>query len=501
MSTERCNNHTCKKAIDTEEGTWHTCSLCKSPAYCSEACRVIDWPLHACANIYTTPSLEQGIAVPYFYEDMLTEAELEGIPASDPIFQSYVVRHCNTNRVVTEYEIPPLVGLPAIAKKGTITESRGIGPNSALTNLGDTFKLEVSFDHQFIGKSDNVTGKIPYDMIFKGTGPNEKAKKLAAGIKRTFTKASESWVFWPNPAEVVNKQWILPSLKGSIVVTLSVGDTVLSFVSGSYTLTAPPKGFLGRAARKIKQMFTKQNNIKFGDIQGISPKNIQVFRMADHKGNGLILSFSVPEGTTDAQLVDIEYIQPIRNTKLDINVPSSDKGSKNARAETPPPIPPRDTVESEFSCDARDFEQVVGLAMALDYVMSCCDAPTASRLEGPSGVIRTYARTMMERDGEAPDDISNEVGVSINSALDILYRNPLLPKINPSDADLEGLGESLDAEMKELEGASGLKRTASDLLRTNAKARIGHYLGVLALAKETGEEIQDVKARLEAHLF
>lgn len=95
----RCQNHICEKKVHVDK-EYHTCTLCKTPIYCSSDCYLIDWPLHACKNLFEVSTPAGMVAVPYHYEDTLTDKDLSEIPLSDPIHSNYAVRYVNPNREV-----------------------------------------------------------------------------------------------------------------------------------------------------------------------------------------------------------------------------------------------------------------------------------------------------------------------------------------------------------------------------------------------------------------
>jgi hypothetical protein len=75
-----------------------------------------------------------------------------------------------------------------------------------------------------------------------------------------------------------------------------------------------------------------------------------------------------------------------------------------------------------YSCDPKDVNAVVGLAMAIDTLLlnMPVDA-TFNKLERSNAIIKQYAHQLQDNNGLAPDYVPNEIYTHIASALDIGY--------------------------------------------------------------------------------
>ena len=422
-----CDNHTCTARFDKANDEYHTCALCLQPAYCSDECRLMDWRAHDCPNVHKTEDIKQGFAVPYYYEDMLTAEELEEVPVGDPIFQSHQVMHCNTNRTVSEYMIPSLVDRMAESKDDEAPIARGKNPKQLQGATAYTLKVGIG------AKLYDINGKIPHDMIYKENTTNETARALSGGgstfkerarnilkggLRRALHHAETSYIFWPSNQEV-RRNFIEVPLAGDIAVTLMINGEVVSYVAAGYKLPVAGKSDAMAASRKVQQIFRQQIEMKFKGSD-LSTKNLYVRRYSDFEGNSIVLTFEITPGSYKAKLVDLEFLTDAERVK-----------SVSKEEEKTPPPPERDDseiVSSRFACDVRNFEEVVGLAMALDTFIASPPSNGGSRkmadlrdLEAKSAIIKEYAHKMQDNQGEAPATIPPEVDTAIMVALNAMY--------------------------------------------------------------------------------
>lgn len=486
-----CDNHTCNAQFDKAQDEYVTCSLCRQPAYCSDECRLMDWRTHDCANVHKTESLKAGLAVPYFYEDMLTAEELESVPVDDPIFQQYQVMHCNTNRTISQYIIPSLVEKNAESKDDEAPIARGKAPK-ALT--ASNYKLRIQIGSN--GRVIDVDGLIPTDMIFKENDKNPTAQALSGGgatfkdrarnvfrggLRRALHHAETSYIFWP-PNHRLRQQLVETDLAGDISVWLIVKDAngkerTVSDVHAGYKLPIPGKNDASAAARKVQQLFRSQVEMKFKGSD-LSTKNLYVRRYSDFEGNGIILTFEITPGSYKAKLVDIEYIVDAERFKSGDVLTEGSKGSGLVKSlkdagidsddETAPPPPPPDTeaeiVASRFACDVRSMEDVAGLVMELDtFIATQALLPHTTSLrdlDNKAAIIKEYAHKMEENRGQAPETIPPEVDAAVAGALSALYE-PI--GMSQSQWDKKAMGtfdnfkadvDRIIARIKELRAAS-----------------------------------------------
>lgn len=434
-----CSNHVCNAHFDKAVDEYITCSLCLKPAYCSDECRLLDWPAHGCPNVHQTDDIKMGLAVPYFYEDLLTAEELADESIDSPIFQSYQVMYCNANRTISEYPIPALVEKYAVSKDDETPLARGMNPDRLPAGLG--YALVIGLND----KMYQMDGEIPKDMIYLENANNPKARAISGGgatrmekfknilkggARRLLHHQSTSYIFWPDNTQLIRKNIQVP-LKGNIGITLIVGPKGetkknISFVGAGYTLPSTSKSDVMAAGRKIQQMFRSQLELKFKG-SGLSTKNMYVRRYSDSEGNGVILTFVINPGDINAQLVDIEYVTKTAN--LEQFIPGGAGPQEADWDDAPAPPPPDDNasmISSRFACNVRDFEDIMGLSMALDTFiasppLSCLSTLNLQDLESKSAIIKEYVHKMQSNQGEAPENIPPEVDTAIMTAVNVMY--------------------------------------------------------------------------------
>jgi hypothetical protein len=449
-----CANHTCTSKFDKTVDEYLTCSLCLQPAYCSDECRLLDWPTHACDNVHQTEHIKAGFAVPYYYEDMLSGDDLNDLPVDSPIFQSYQVMYCNANRTISQYVIPSLVEKNAESKDDEAPIARGKNPAKLLTLLNTNYTLRIAVG----GRTVDVIGSIPNDMIFKENNANPTARALSGGganfkekvrnvfrggLRRALHHAETSYIFWPQNRRL-RDNLIEVDLAGDIEVWLLVKDAsgkekTISYVIAGYKLPVPGKKDVSAAGRKVQQMFRSQLELKFKGSD-LSTKNLYVRRYSDFEGNGIILTFEITPGSYKAKLVDIEYVvdaERVKVAEIPADVPTVDtKGSLKKTLgdvgitkdgdddEAPPPPPPDEetkTLTSQYKCNVRDFEDIMGLSMALDTFIAQSPSQGLAHLESQAAVIKEYVHKMQDNQGVAPESIPPEVDTAVMTAVNAMY--------------------------------------------------------------------------------
>lgn len=363
-----CDNHICKNT--PTDDSYYTCALCKQPQYCSEKCRIMDVPFHGCENLIELASLEHTIAVPYFYENFLAPTELEAVPIDDPIYSSFSVRHANPNRTVSSFIIPSLaeVSAPVLVPS----------EKSVLPSKGDyevTVKLNSSAPR-------TIKGSLVRNVIRKNNDYNERAVRLAA-------LGNRENVLWLDPKEVVRSE--KQPLTGTISLALSIngqakGDPLVA----QYAIDMDR---YERMSRPVKKMYDKHIDTKFDGLA-----NVATFRI----GKEALVSFAVDPVSQTCRLLDVEL--------------------------NPGPREERQLVETRFVCDASDMNRMVGLCMALEYVMAnsmATETESASykNMERSAGVIKNYTHTMMANGGKAPTVIPPEVNTAVANGIDELYEH------------------------------------------------------------------------------
>ena len=447
-----CSNHTCTSQFDKTVDEYMTCSLCLQPAYCSEECRLLDWPAHACPNVVQTPSLQVGFAVPYYYEDMLTAEELQDMPVDSPIFQSFQVNHYNANRTISQYVVPALVPLEKYAQSKDDETPIARGKNPAQLSGFSNYVLKINVQ----GRTIEVDGLIPGDMIFKENNMNPKARALSGGgatfkekarnvfrggLRRALHHAETSYIFWPRN-ELIRKNLVEVDLAGDITVSLYLQKTdktksSVSYVSAGYKLPVPGKNDVSAAGRKVQQMFRSQLEMKFKGSD-LSTKNLYVRRYSDFEGNGIVLTFEITPGSYKAKLVDVEYVVDAERVKGADTVTDDSlkktlgplgmtKGGSDEDDEAPPPPPDdkeelkKSMISTQYKCNVRDFEDIMGLSMALETFIANDSNQNSKSLESHAAIIKEYVHKMQDNQGLAPESIPPEVDVAVMTAVNAMY--------------------------------------------------------------------------------
>lgn len=461
-----CANHCCNAQFDKAVDEYITCSLCLQPAYCSDECRLLDWPAHGCPNVHQTENIKAGFMVPYFYEDMLAGEDLAELPLDSPLFQSYEVFHCNANRTISSFTEPSLVEKNAESKDDEAPIARGRKPDG-LTKLNYTLRIRIA------GRVVDVDGDITTNSIYKENMSNPTARALSGGgdsfkdrvknvfrggFRRAMHHAETSYVLWPDNQKVRAND-LKVDLAGDVEVYLVFKDsagkeTMVSYVAAGYKLPIPGKSDVMAAGRKVQQMFRSQLALKFKDAD-LPLKNLYVRRYSDFEGNGIILTFAITPGSYKAQLVDLEYIvnaETFRNAGISVvqtqplappakkandveamkkTLKELDMTEEGEDDDAPPPPPPYDStkslITSQYKCNVRNFEEMVGLSMALDTFIAAPPPSVSSvslnlaDLETKSAIIKEFVHKMQENQGEAPEVIPPEVDTAVMTAVNAMY--------------------------------------------------------------------------------
>ena len=423
-----CSNHCCKK---NEADI--LCSLCKGAQYCSEQCRTVDWPLHACPNTVTTYGQPKGFAVPYFYEDCLTQEEINEVPVGDAIFQAYSVKNINSNKKSSVQIVPPLVESFAISKDNEAPIARGRDPGTELAS--GTYNLGVTID----GQSKTVVGAVPSDMIYATNNLNPKAQAVVKSARRFFNYEETSYVFWPPTHRTVQAQLTCP-LSGDLTITLDVGGRTRTLSMGYY-LNPSPKGAIANAARKVQQAFRTQLETKFKG-SNLSTKNLHVRRYNDAAGVGVVLTFELIPGSIKARLVDIEFIVP----QNEVNTVAQE--------------------EIKFACDPLSASQICGLVMAIDLslAVSNLSADKLAKLENVSGAIKEYSQSLLLG---KPQVVPTS---AINMAIDTLFIG-VQPNIDYWNKKMFAPYDNVEKEAYDLIRKMNAARTAEETAKGLAKGK------------------------------
>jgi len=407
-----CAKGGCKTVVHPETH-YHTCSLCLEPKYCSDECRVIDWPIHDCPNVQRVNGAIKPMLEPYHYEDLLTAAELDELEINHPIFQSKAYLFANDNGTMAYYQTEPVEG-NAVSENGRMPQMRGAEP--PIDFMSKPYVLRVTLNND---SSIDYKGRTPTDMIYKGNKTNERAQALAGfgttfkekvqGLRRRLYAKEASFIFWPNMKSLDNKTINASTkiLAGDVTVELWIEGVKHAQLNAGYELQPKADGFWKNAGRAVKKAFSQQMQLKF---PGEDVKQLQVLSYADSDGNGVLLTFSV-DGLV-ATLVDIEFMT---STKL--------RPIETALNEFV-----GEHITERFICNARDINDVIGLAIALDTHLALRPLESAAahkQMETYSGIIKNHAYAL-EQQEPAASNPSPQLHVAISAAMDMLASSPTI---------------------------------------------------------------------------
>ncbi len=387
-TTTVCENHICGNTFDAKKDICHTCSLCAEPLYCSEKCRIMDWHLHDCRNAISS---SLPVALPYHYEDEMVSEDLSQVGMSDPIFASYKIRDATPNRKIKETTVHALVSENYVASPDV--KYRGVKPAKDLMQQNYTMAIEIG------SKKDKVKGTIPFNMIYKENPSNDIARKLSATRSTSgFRAAPDQTIFWPQGVNVDS------NLNDTFKIQLYLGSKTVPQISiaGQYNLLRNP----AQVSRHVEANMNANLKPKFP--AAAARRNLQI-RSYDDGKNAALLTFDVDAKNNCAKLVDVELYHTV---------------NEQAR-----PLDKRQTVEHHmYSCDAKSFASVIGLAMTVEEMLAevpfmgePVDSSRLERIENANAIIKEYAYALHENGGIIPSPVPDHVHAAINAAVESLY--------------------------------------------------------------------------------
>jgi hypothetical protein len=502
-----CERAGCEKQLYPEKDGFHTCSLCNTPTYCSDECRITAWGTsHLCPNVINVETPSTSYGRPYFFEDFLTQEEIESLPIDSPVFDTFSLSSTSGNRLIKQWFQPPFVEGNAVSKdyaKGSLAKyTRG----AQMPNTVREFWIDVYIDETYKATVGGMTNNA---MIFdKSTIP--AVKEVA---KFTRQKNENKYVFWPfSTMDTTN---ITTNLEFDIRVDLrfknsgsdvqvNVNDITTS-ISGAIKLEKQKDKYFRNVTKNLLSNFKTQLKAKFAMRKGVvtSIDNLVVRRLMDLSGNSVVLTFDMSTGSRP-KLVDIEYEVPTSSLRgIDASI-GSDIDSEVDEA--------LQFVHC-YACDPKDVDSVIGFCMALDHALVTMpkNDPNLTQLEKCASVIKQHAHALQENKGEASDFVSNQVATSISSAVDIMFvdakATASMSRLadRPDDASVEidkfdakygqdGKGlkhKAQQAKMKiQMEKLKGALKRRWDFLRKNGatQAKLDEYKALVA-------RIQEIQAR------
>ena len=396
MSITNCHNDICKNKVDVKNGIVHTCSLCVTPMYCSEMCRIMDWTFHEldCGQLInaTLP-----VALPYHFEDELASDQLCEVPVSDPIFGSYKIRDAAPNRKIKETTVSALVDPHYVAS--SVPLYRGSKPIKELMQKTYTMSIQIGAGNSNDAKK--VKGSIPHDVIYKDNPSNDVARKLAVtnSVSDASVRAQAGQtIYWPSNGVKIDSK-----LQDTFKINLYLGARTVPDVTiaGQYSLLKDERR---KISRHVDAHMQSQLKTKFPTAD--SRRNLQV-RAYDDGKNAAYLTFDVKNG--NATLVDVELYAGDAKRNLDN----------------------RQSIQGHmYLCDAKNFESVIGLAMAIEEVLAevphmvdgdAIPKDRIAKIENANAIIKAYAYELHENDGRIPEKVPDQVHAAINAAVENMY--------------------------------------------------------------------------------
>lgn len=408
-----CTNHTCAKAIDTQNDNHVMCSLCRDAIYCSEECRMIDWPAHACPNVVQR-SIDTLIATPYYYQDEMPAAELEQMIADEanPLNESFLLHQVGTDMKVAQLTLPVIGESAAVTRNPLTSFGKGSKPTDQMMNK--TMRVQL-----FQG---NAQGRLIWDSgeqgvgdraIYKGSD-NETANAIA-NLWTVSEAKSNSLLVWP----FVDGQPKMDT-RGDVYALITIsGYKPLELTFFYPTIRT---NWITRASAQAGKYLRRRMLTKFPG-QADKLKFFQTMRAMSADGVGLYLTFSLQSNTqTKLDLKDVEVLVPLDRLEPTTEMTQSQKivqTLKNVKLEP-------DSVESIY-CDATKLEHMVGLTMACEYAATQIKAEMISApsnlaaFEEAAAIVRKYTREFAAREaGSEFEATPMHVNAAVYTAMNAL---------------------------------------------------------------------------------
>jgi hypothetical protein len=396
-----------------------TCSLCLNPVYCSEACRIIDWPSHACPNVHNISSAaEATLFTPYFYQDMAPAEVLQASLANpqDPLYEQHLLVQHGVDMVVTQQ----LIGDDAVAFKevSDVTYAqRGGPPPESIRGREYIIIIESIGDRDDkVLQTVAVRGSVSLDSIYKENKPNKVAVALAGGFLANRKKSTDSVLFWPGVKQFERQQFLVDPI-GTLRFTLKITGKPDVELRGGYDVRSVD-GTMSRLTQSLFKFFQNRLQTKFkadgGGVRGVDNTGIKYMRVLHgyKAGVHVFVTLKMPDNEYRAQIVDVEYMVP--NTRFGA---SSAAGAAEYGYEY-------DEVKTSFSspstydvyCDPTNLADLQGLTMALELRKE-------PALDQHAATIRSHMRKVL--DAKNGDELlaapSDEVRNAVFDVVQALY--------------------------------------------------------------------------------
>lgn len=390
--------------------------------YCSEECRMMDWPAHACPNAVRVPSLGTILATPYYYQDEIPTADLQAALSdpTSPLNESYLMHHVGSDMKVTQWLVP--VGESAKLTKNPLL-SFGKGAKPADQMMNKMFRVELY--------QGNAQGPLIWDSewqklgdraIYKGSD-NETANAIANQWTLAETK-SNSLLLWPFMDGKPKMD-----TRGDVYARITIrGYEPLELTFYYPTIRT---SLITRAAAQVGKYVRRRMLAKFPRENIDKLKFYQTLRAETSDGIGLYLTISLDSNTQikmdlkdvevlvrESRLIPTQQSEQSQAEKIVTNALSKDDTEKLRKTLL-------DTVDSIY-CDTSKVEHMTGLTMALEYATTQIKADLIAApanmlaFEEAAAIVRKHTRDMIEgkfnpEEKETPMQVNAAVYTAVNA--------------------------------------------------------------------------------------
>jgi hypothetical protein len=434
---KECANHICS---DVDKSAEIQCPLCLGAAYCSEACRSIDWVRHACPNASLVTAREVSTPfVPYWGEEALAQEEIAKLPSDSPVLQSWAVTTRLPNDTMVQSCVRSLLigrDVASIPREVPPNFLRGEAPPDQL--LSREYYVYITRLNPDGTKSDGdavimLSGLMGTDAVYEGNS-NARIQKLFGkgkgwrpsdlGLKfaSKISPKGHHVVIWPDPQNLINFDNESFNVVGSRI-RIELSDKAAEYglgipddahvirIEGPLDLSSAAKqhGALGALGKQ----WSARMRAKF---RGTPTRTESLAQMYGYRATvddvTVHLIFRVARNAVVATLADVELeFAPEHFTSGNLRRVNINEQS----------IPAAVALE----CNPRSVEDVTALAMGLELRLTkarLAGEPVDAALDNAAGMVRKHARALMEGKVKlaATDDVPMDVNTAIYVAVNAL---------------------------------------------------------------------------------
>jgi len=397
-----CANHTCAK----ESSSPINCPNCLSVAYCSEACRYVDWVTHACPNATLVQARTvQTSFVPYWGEDGFSAEEIAKLPANAAPFQSYTVDTRLPDDSIVHLRVDPIAARAAY-KRQLLTSNTGRGTEPAQALKGSTYSIDI-IPGDGSGSGINLGGIVDIDALWDGNVTTRVKKLLGreSNMPGQLALRGGNWArskgsllrLWPDNSPLEHNLDTRFPLQGtlSVVITHPISGHLMR-VEGPYNLKSASSRQV-EVLGGLRKQFQPRLHAKLGKSKDLA----DMFGLrAQYQDITVLLIMHVPKGSPFAKLRDVEVAFP--------QYRFLDEPASAVNVERP---------ITSIACNPSSLEDCTAMAMALELRATrakLAGTPVDAGLDNAAGIVRRHQRSMP---ATADDEVSMEVNTAIYTAL------------------------------------------------------------------------------------